>query len=199
MNIAVGDFLVNRLFNRAAVNQCFQVTLCVLIRLAYHLTHNAVGGRIRPVRQRKLRNLVAAVIYIVDDAPRVIDFDVTEQISVVPPLHLRQFFLQIIVGKHFLYFAFGKSEAVCVFGTQNAVNFQIVQPCKNAFFADSEAARNHAFLKVWIGLERRFKEGADEVNHLIVKAFEIRIFQRHIVLVDEDDAILSMILPQTFR
>ena len=120
MNIAVGNVLMYRLFDGATVNQSFQIRFCLLIRFSHHFADDAV---IRPVWQRKLRNLSVAIIYIVDDAPRVIDFDVIEQITVIPPLHFRQFLLQIIVGKHFLYFAFGKSEAVAVFGTQNAVNF----------------------------------------------------------------------------
>ena len=154
MNIAVGNVLMHLLFNRAAVNQSFQILFCFLVRFSDHFTNDAVGRRIRPVWQSKLRNLAVMVIYIVNDAPRIIDFDVIEQITVIPLLHFRQFLLQIIISKHSFYFAFGKSEAVAVFGTQNTVNFQIVQPCKNAFFADSEAACNYASFKIRIGLER---------------------------------------------
>jgi len=193
MNIAVGNVLMYRLFDGATVNQSFQIRFCLLIRFSHHFADDAVRRGIRPVWQRKLRNLVVTVIYIIDDAPRVIDFDVIEQITVIPPLHFRQLLLQIIVGKHFLYFDFCKSEAVAVFGTQNAVNFQIVQPRKDAFFADSKAACNYTFFKIRVCLECRFKERADKVNHLVIKAPEIRVFQRYIVLVDEDEGAFSMI------
>ena len=49
MNIAVGDILMHRFFNRAAVNQSFQVTFRIRIGFAHHFAHDAVRGRIRPV------------------------------------------------------------------------------------------------------------------------------------------------------
>ena len=64
---------------------------------------------------------MAAVICIIDNAPWVIDFDVIEQVSVVPAFHFRQFCRKVIVSKHCFYFTFGKSEAVTVFGMQNTI------------------------------------------------------------------------------
>ena len=198
MNIAVGNVLMYRLFDGATVNQSFEIRFCLLIRFSHHFANNAVRRGIRPVWQRKLRNLAVTVIYIIDDAPRIVDFDVIEQITVIPPLHFRQFFLQIIVRKHFLYFAFGKSEAVAIFGTQNTVNFQIIQTREDALLTDSKAACDYTFFKIRVCLECRFKERADKVNHLVIKASEIRVFQRYIVLVDEDNCFLFMVFEKAF-
>ena len=64
MDIAVGDILMHALLNRAAVDQCFQIFFGFLICLPYHLTNDAVGRSVRPVRQCKLRHMVFAVIDI---------------------------------------------------------------------------------------------------------------------------------------
>ena len=82
---------------------------------------------------------------------------------------------------------------------QHAVHLQIIQPGKDALLADPQTACDDTLFEIGVGLERRFKERADEWNHLIVKALQICVFQRYIVLVDQDHGIFAMILPQAFR
>ena len=103
------------------------------------------------------------------------------------------------VCHHLLHFRLGKAESTRIIQTENRFDCKIIQPGKNAFFADSKAACDYTSFKIRISLECRFKERTNEINHLIVKAFEICIFKRHIVLVDEDDCVFSVVLPQAFR
>ena len=46
MNIAVGDILMHRFFNRAVIDQGFQICFCHFVRFSYHFAHNAVGRSI---------------------------------------------------------------------------------------------------------------------------------------------------------
>ena len=49
-----------------------------------------------------------------------------------------------------------------------------------------KTACNHTFFKVLVRLERQSKNRANNAVHFIVNAIEICIFQRNIVLVDEN-------------
>ena len=61
-----------------------------------------------------------------------------------------------------MHFRFCKAKAVCVARAQHAVGLQIVEPGKNAFLTDAQAACDDTLFEIGVGLERRFKERADE-------------------------------------
>ena len=98
--------------------------LCLHLRTPEFSTENRGIGSCFDLVIEKYRDCTDANLYFQSNLSDYRETEAfIEQITVIPPLHLRQFLLQIIVCKHFFYFAFGKSEAVAVFGTQNAVNF----------------------------------------------------------------------------
>ena len=82
---------------------------------------------------------------------------------------------------------------------QYAVHLQIVQPGKDALLTDAQAACDDTLFEIGVGLERGFKQRTDKADHFIVKPTQIGVLQRYIVLVDEDDGLMSMIFGKAFR
>ena len=143
--------------------------------------------------------MILAVVDIFENTPRIVNLGICEQIAIIPFFYFRQLLLQVIVGKHRFHLCFGEAKAVCVARAQHAIVLQIVEPGKNAFLTDPKAACDDTLLQIRIRLERRLEQGTDEPDHVVVEAMQIGVFQWHIVLVDEDDGIMSVISGKAFR
>ena len=54
-----------------------------------------------------------------------------------------------------------------------------------------KASGNSCKLQIRVRFQRRFKQRTDEICHFLINSLKIRILQRHIVLIQEDDYIFT--------
>ena len=81
----------------------------------------------------------------------------------------------------------------------NGYHIQVIEAGKDGFFADSEASGYNGEFQIVIRLQGRLKQGTDQRCHPVIKATEIGILQRNVILIDQDDCSPSGTGIQTLR
>ena len=74
------------------------------------------------------------------------------------------------------------------------MNLQIVQSREDALLGHAQAACHHGKKQTVVRLERRAEHCADQVDHSVVIAMGVGLVQRHVVLVDQQNGLLTIVL-----
>ena len=149
---------MDRFADSFPLQQFFNLLSGSRIRFLDQLPHNTVGRGVRPVGLWKRIIFSYCSFNVVNNAPGIIDFLISERITVIPLLYLRHFSFQPIVIGHFPDFFFCKTKSISKIRTCDRKNIQIIQPCKNAFSADPEAACDYRKFQIRISLQGRFQQ-----------------------------------------
>ena len=101
---------MNRLRNRLALYQGFDLLLDRQVRLLHQSADDAVGAGVGPVGTGKGILIRPAGLYIINDAPGIVHLCAAKLIAVVPLLYCLQIHLQIIELQHCFHFIRRKTE-----------------------------------------------------------------------------------------
>ena len=64
---------------------------------------------------------------------------------------------------------------------------QVIQPGKDRFLADPQAAGDHCKLQIIVGLQGRLEQRPDQAHHPVIKAAEVSVFQGNVVFINKNN------------
>ena len=162
-----------------------------------YISHNAVATGIAPVGLRLGVWVSLEVIHILEDVPRAIYFlPESETVAVVPFLHNGLFFGEPGIGKKSIDLLRSEPELVKEFRIGNTVALEVVEAGEDTFSGDAQTAGEDGKLERGIGLECRAQQIAQEHHHFLIVARLLRVSQRYVVFVDEQDSGLTPVRVQ---
>lgn len=130
IHVLISNIFMNRFHNGPALDERFNLLLNRQIRFFHQSADNTVGAGVGPVRFRQCFLIPITGLYIVDNAPGIINFRLTKLIAVIPFPDGMGIILQIISFKQLIYFFLRKSKMFRIGVAGDGNYIEVVKPCK---------------------------------------------------------------------
>ena len=152
VNFIIGQFQADMLFYSLACNKTLQFITRRFISHLYKELHQSIATGIYPISLRFGRRIAAQHIYMINDIPRTINISGTKAVAVIPRLGFIKMVCQIISRQKLLHLSIRKAKLFIKTVIGNRKHLKIIQTGKNAFFRNTQAARQHSKLQKLVSL-----------------------------------------------
>ena len=157
----------------------------------HQIFDNTIGTGVRPIGLRKCVFIFIAGIHIIDHAPGIVHLRLPEAVAVIPLSYYLKIVLKTVIFQHLFHLVLRETKMFCKRIIGNRDNVQVIQPREDRLFADPQAPGHHCEFQIIIRLQRGLEERTDQRDHPVVESTEIRILKGDVILVDQDDGLLS--------
>ena len=132
-------------------------------------------------------------IQITQHIPRTVNLRLSKTVSIIPLFNLTLILNIPGILQKPLYLFIGKSKIITESFIRNCICHKIIGSSKNTFFGNAQTSCNHRKLKCCIILQCLAHHGADHIQHFIVICLASRFRHRHIVLINKQNHLFSII------
>ena len=169
------------------------------IRVLYKISNQFIAAGVNPKRLWLYLRISQQLLGKVDDVPRTIHIRIAKAVSVVPRFGFKKMLFQLIIGQQPLYFIICESKLLIVLCIYNGVHIKIIQPSEYTLLRHPQTACQHRKVQIIVRLQRLAKQAANQRNHLVVVSVVIRLIQRHIIFINQQDYLPAMVLIEQLR
>ena len=147
INLIISQIQPDSLLDSLSCNQLLDFIPGGRISLVYKTLHKIISTAVDPIRLWFCFWITHKIIDVINHIPRTVNVRISKMIPIVPFFHFFKMVLLVVGCQNLLDVFSCKSKFFVILNIIGRINFEVVQPCKNAFFWHTKTACQYSKLQ----------------------------------------------------